>query len=154
MMSQLKSILWLLLSVSFSLAAAFITLSFAERQDLALEQLAAQTHVQERNVFSLADGALAGTLAVPSDVAVAVPDRAEAYSGLSLLFGLQLWVELGVPVEVEGRRFAVLTGDEPAEVTEQRRREALALIDLQGQYETRREYDAGSRLLKLVFTKK
>ncbi|RRJ65919.1 hypothetical protein EHV15_25590 [Paenibacillus oralis] len=154
MMNQAKSMLWLLLSVSFCLTAALITLNFAERQDLALEQLAAQSHVQERSVFSLVDGALAGTQAAPSDSADAALDWRETYSGLSLLYGLQQWVELGVPIVVEGRRFAALTGDEPAEVLEQRRREALSLLDLQGQYETRRGYDAGGQLAELVFTKK
>lgn len=153
-MNQAKSMLWLLCSVSFCLTAALFALSFAERQDLALEKLAAQTHVQERSVFSMADGMLAKMLAAPSDSADTALDWAETYSGLSLLYGLQQWEELGVPIVVEGRRFAALTGDEPAEVLEQRRREALSLLDLRGEYETRREYNAGGQLSELIFTKK
>lgn len=153
-MNQAKSMIWLLLSVSLCLTAAMITLSFAERQDLALEQLAAQTHVQERSVFSLTGGMLAKTLDASSDSADAALDWTETYSGLSLLYGLQQWVELGVPIVVEGRRFAALTGDEPAEALEQRRRETLSLLDLQGEYETRREYDADGQLAELMFTKK
>ncbi|MGZ7441624.1 hypothetical protein [Paenibacillus sp. TH7-28] len=153
-MNQAKSMIWLLLSVSLCLTAAMITLSFAERQDFALEQLAAQTHVQERSVFSLAGGMLAKTLDASSDSADAALDWTETYSGLSLLYGLQQWVELGVPIVVEGRRFAALTWDEPAEALEQRRRETLSLLDLQGEYETRREYDADGQLAELMFTKK
>lgn len=152
MFNHVKSMLWLLVSVAFSLAAVIYTLGFVQQQDLAFDDLAAQSHGQRRSVYTNFGNDQAGAVADRYKDAPGETASAETYSGAEILHSLPEWEELGAAVQVDGQTLvSSASGNPSAEALEQSRKRAVSLLDMQALYAVRRIYDTAGQITGISF---
>ncbi|MGG6311059.1 hypothetical protein [Paenibacillus macerans] len=152
MFSHVKSMLWLLVSVSFCLAAALTMLDFANRQELAFDDMAGDAHGQRHSVFTRGNDQAGAAEPFPDDTEAS--EQPETYTAQEILYSLPEWASTGTAVEVNGTPLAIVPRDVTSETLEQSRKLAMALLDLQAEYVVRRNYDSSGNIANIFFTGK
>ncbi|MDU4698182.1 MAG: hypothetical protein E6Y08_20430 [Paenibacillus sp.] len=154
MFNHVKSLVWLLFSVSSFLAATLFTLDIGAEQNVAYDAVAEQLHGVRRSVYAHEGGMLA------RDTAAGIRDdnllelASETFSGNEILHRLPDWIDLGVIVVVDGE----ILNDTPTsplqDVLEQSRKRALQVLNLRIDYQTQHVYDSKGKEIRIIFSRK
>ncbi|MDQ0087770.1 hypothetical protein J2T12_001176 [Paenibacillus anaericanus] len=136
MFNNIKSILWLLCSVSFCIGALLYTTYSISIQGAVKDGLVPFTQIQKRSVVT-------GSEEI-------VPEK---YSGLQILFSLRSFHTLGAVVEVDGRLLEVENREEDNLVAPPIIREP-SILDLDAEYKVSFLYSDVGRLNKITFHRK
>ncbi|WP_178019378.1 hypothetical protein [uncultured Paenibacillus sp.] len=154
MFNHVKSLVWLLFSVSCFLAATFYTLEIGANQNGSYDAVAEQLHGVGRSVY-----AHEGKEPVRETAANLGDDdlselASEFYAGNEILHGLPDWIDLGVAIEVEGVILNATPSGPLEDALELSRERTLALLDLRAEYRVEHVYDTSGEEVRVIFRRK
>jgi hypothetical protein len=154
MFNHVKSLVWLLFSVSSFLAATLFTLDIGAEQNVAYDAVAEQLHGVGRSVYAHEGGTLARDTAVGIGNDNLLELASETFSGNEILHRLPDWIDLGVIVVVDGE----ILNDTPTgplqDVLEQSRKRALQVLNLRIDYQTQHVYGSKGKEIRIIFSRK
>lgn len=151
-MNHVREMLWLLFSVSFCFAAAGLTLAFDYLQNSAMDHLAMNSHSSARSVYTRMGAAQGSALApVYMDAEAGVNQRLDTYTGWQIIHSLRDWCMQGQVVVVDGTRLTTGTATDSADVLEQSRNIALAVLHWNAEYTANRTYEADGSIKYTLF---
>ncbi|MCK8486822.1 hypothetical protein M0651_06490 [Paenibacillus sp. MBLB2552] len=154
MINHVKSLVWLLFSVSTFLAATLYTLEIGKDQNGSYDVMAIQLHGVGRSVYAHEGKDSVRVTAGNSGDDELLELTSEIYTGNEILHRLPDWIELGVTIEVEGEILnATLLGPLEDEL-EQSRKRALSVLELREEYTSERVYNSTGKEIRVIFSRK
>lgn len=154
MFNHVKSLIWLLFSVSCFLAATLYTLDIGENQNGSYDTVAAQLHGVRRSVYAQEGEEPVRQTAGNQGDDDLLEWASEIYTGNDILHRLPDWIDLGIAVEAEGDILNAIPTDPLEDGLEQSRERALAVLDLRAEYRTERVYDPTGKVDRVIFRRK
>ncbi len=154
MINHVKSLVWLLFSVSSFLAVAIYMLDIGENQNASYDALAVQLHGVGRSVYALEGSVLTSETGERSRDDDPLGDTSGGFSGNDLLHRIPDWIELGVEIEVNGEVLNTVPFSLLEDVLEQSRKRALEVLDLRANYSIEHRFDSSGKEVRVIIQRK
>ncbi|MDU2241995.1 MAG: hypothetical protein E7E23_15610 [Paenibacillus sp.] len=154
MFNHVKSLIWLLVSVSCFLAATLYTLEIGAEQNESYDGVAAQLHGVGRSVYAREGMGRSPETAGNHGIDDVLELAGERYTGNEILHRLPDWIDLGVTTEVEGDILNATSIGPLEDVLELSRERALAVLDLRAEYRTEHVFDSTGEVVRVIFRRK
>ncbi|MGP0584965.1 hypothetical protein [Paenibacillus timonensis] len=154
MFNQVKSLVWLLFSVSSFLAATLYTLEIEKDQNAAYDAIAMQLHGVRRSVYAHEEKDSVWETAANLGDDDLLELTSERVTGNQILHRLPDWIDHGLVIEVDGEILnAPLSGLLEDEL-EQSRERAVTVLELREEYSEERVKDSSGKEIRVIFHRK
>ncbi|MFL0554643.1 hypothetical protein [Paenibacillus barengoltzii] len=150
----MKSLVWLLFSVSSFLAATIYMLDIGTNQNESYDALAVQLHGVRRSVYAHEGKVLTSEEEERPLYEDPQGETIGGYTGNDLLHRIPDWIELGVEIEVDGEVLNNVSFGPMEDMLEVSRKRALQILDLRAKYSVENRYDSSGKVTRAIIQRK
>ncbi|WP_068785616.1 hypothetical protein [Paenibacillus phocaensis] len=156
MLNPVRSLVWLLFSVSSFIAAALYTLEIGGEPNASYDALAAQLHGVQRSVYAHEGEELVHVRNTGGHPGYGDPlERSiTGITGNDLLHRIPDWINVGARIELDGVVLNAASNDPMEDLLERSRERALAVLDLRAEYEAERIFDSSGEVIRVIIHRK
>ncbi|MDU0330131.1 MULTISPECIES: hypothetical protein [Paenibacillus] len=150
----MKSLVWLLFSVSSFLAATIYMLDIGTNQNAFYDALAVQLHGVRRSVYAHEGKVLTSEEEERPLYEDPQGETIGGYTGNDLLHRIPDWIELGVEIEVDGEVLNNVSLGPMEDMLEVSRKRALQVLNLRAKYSVENRYDSSGKVTRAIIHRK